>query len=473
MGIIYTIIIIGMKWWVWIVIALYKGTRQEPKPMVCQFDRGAKLFELPKEMNCNNTNTRKVRVTISKKNLKQYEVEARSLTIIDRGCTATYNFFGAKTKNKWEKRTALNKETAQKYLHNKHCGNTDKTIRKQPLTMPYKCEFSWPQSKTHVTRSCYFKEGKIVAEHNGFLFSALGDISHCKYMSGWCQTAAGIHIKWTPNNKIKEPYLFMGIHNATILGKHLIIPTYGMAFNLKSMNKSDEGGNKVYRSHSFEVRILREAVKSKNNISYEETSLGEKFRALQEEVSGKLQFIYDKLQAPTHQIQWLCQALQEINRVSNAMASANPTLYIREILKHKKVVARKAGAYIMVWPCGNVFEYKWAKLAECYKGIPIHYKLHKHSEYRLGFLDVETMEVHKNSIEISCDKHLTESVMVHDKLWIHKSKHGATEVNTEGAIALPGVKLTNASELYNLPNNWIFNITDFMESLVLSPCKVL
>ena len=435
-------------WW---IINLSRSTQ----PMRCQYGRAMRLYHTPNRLNCSSNNATDIKVELFKNNIKEYETSIKTMSIIKKTCKTTFVFRYHHEEK--EERVFLDKNKATELINRKACINEKGEIVTKNIINKFNCIYSWGDSYKRSTYSCYHSTGKVYATHSNYLFSDVTSLNGCSYQDGYCRSIGGSHSLWVPRKEVKNKYIPLGTWNATKLNEHIIIPHFGLVFIINNMQKEQS----YFFDQGFKLKIISKVSTTTLKENLASSTLEEKFKALESEIQGKLQYVTDLLYTPTHKIQTICTILDKSNAIITALASQNPTQYARETLKDDYLVAKLAKPFLIAYKCLPVFNYKFTLIENiCYAYIPLKYKLSNTSNWEKGYLHPKLLIIYDTAVKIHCKGANIEYIYLNNSLWKYIPGELPKYIPSNNASLLPTYGIGD-SDLYNLPNIWAYNPNDY------------
>ena len=424
--------------------------------MVCHRENSGHLFKLP-DFTCDGSEPRTGRLKVFKRNIKSYTVKADSMTAIIKTCVTKQFFFGSKTTEKSRESARWSDSTFKDHILGHSCQDLEGQLTTGPdMEQGFACRFSWPTRTVTKTVTCVHKTGYVSTTHGGHLISDLGLIGHCEYSLGYCITKDRTALTWIPNQQARKEYLLVGTFNYAGVGDHLLVPKLGMSFDVKAMISQGPG---MYEGNGFRINL--EPSKDQNTSDPVLESSNESLEAIKQEIAQKFQFIMDKLSVPEAKLATLCEFLEMDNRMMKNQAQANPTSFLRTLLKDKYWIAEEAGdSYLMGYPCLQAHSVSWRKSDNktCYADPPVFFILD--GLKREGYLNVRSEIIQKDSAEIPCTSVKTELVSLNNQLFSFDQKSGPRLINKEMAIVLPTISPNVSNFVFDYPLNYTYNETD-------------
>ena len=425
--------------------------------MSCQSGHSGHLLKVP-TVSCKGQDPVIGQIMVSKLNIKQYKVSAESLTVTRRTCATTYGFFGAKGFHKTQNNVLWPSESYLSHIARHSCQTPAGELVTSNLVQGHRCIYKWPNSVTFNTISCHYREGFVAASHSGAIVSNLGNLNHCHYQSGFCLTHDHIAVHWIPNPEAGLEYLPVGVFGYTKLNDHIIIPSMGLSFSIKSMNQKNTS---AYFGNGFLISELPKANDTSLQNPSLRTDLEDRFKVLRGELAQKFQYVMDRLTSPEAKIATLCEAIESETQLMDTVARINPAKYVRVLLKSSLWTASYVGeGYLMAFPCVKVNNVAYRHLtgSECHLFLPVRYEV---GGIKLeGFLNAEDDTVHGSSPLIECNRSQVVYANLDNNLF---SFNGDTvkRIDKSKAIILPN--LTPNLSLYTIeyPANFTWDSDDF------------
>ena len=444
--------------WILIYIIIIRLLESE-NPMICQTNKAGQLYKIAEMVNCDHQEPKNAKILLYKRNIKEYTVEAWSLKVVKRYCLATFGFFGSKTRILRQENVLWTEERMKEHIKEHTCESTDGNIvNGQTFHNDFECNFKWSRTIETSTLSCYYNNGKVISTHDNFLFSNLGNMHHCNYSKGYCNTNDHVAITWIASEEVKKPYIYTGKYDAVVLGTHYILVKAGLSFELTKMKKV---GN-TFQDQGFQIIIENNTIPSQRNVTeLLKSTIDDTIITLKNEINKKFEFLYDLIVSPAAKIGSLCQAIQLNNLLSRAIAMSDATSYIRVMLNNSYVVGKlTAQKYILAWPCLMIKEHKWnAKTNDCFNWIPIIYKMG--DKWIEGFIDAKNNIIHKTSSKINCQEATNQFFSLNKQLYIYKPGFLPKKIDKKQAIKLPSLIANDSDWMKGYDGTWIFNESDY------------
>ena len=420
------------------------------------------IFKITNDfIDCHDNNTKRIKLILSKRNVKQYVTEARALKIRLLHCKTTHFFFGAKKEEIFTTTPSISKEQYILTLKAKSC-ETEKPLNGYELSTDPVCIYTWPKTTITVVIKCTFTKGIVTTIHNGNMHSNLGNSLSCKYKAGFCLTHDGTAISFTPDPTEEEEFVVLGRFNGTVIGHHLMLPNKGISLKLHNISL----GVQIIDDFKIDIVQIIEPPSYSTPVKYGISEL-EVFKS---EINAKMNFILDKLATPLAEAKILCEATQINNKLIRSVAQINPTTLARTILKKKEIMATAGGFdYIIVHPCNIVYNVTWLKSMEnvCTVLIPVQY-VNNNQIIIQSYFDPLTHVLFGNSPKVNCDQSSDQYFSLGNETFIYKPGHTPRPVHNKKVLNWPTLKANITDSLIELPAEWIFN-----ESTELDPSDLV
>ena len=449
----------GYGGWIFVLAAIFQ---QRPvatsvaAPKICQTKRNGQIFKISNSIMCNNMTVKSMRIELSKSNIREYKVPAKSILVESNTCKTETSFFNVKTKDLSSSTKFIPKEMAYYLITNKLCLEGDGKYVPFTPDKPISCRYQWMKQVSTVTYICKFHVGQVLSSHSGFLKSDLGDLHLCDYLNGHC-IQQGLHIFWDPDTRVAQDFVPMGIFNATKVGNHLLVNKLGLSFVLNDMIYRHD----VYQNDVFKIKVLPSRLQTDLLLDLKDGSIEERFTALQEELAHKFQFLMDILSTPDGKLSILCEALAQSNKLAMVLANTNPTQIAQLLLNRTDLIAKATQDYIMVFPCETVKEVIFnAENNSCYNYVPVKYKK-KDKSWSSGFLNPRTLMISFSANEIKCGSVSTELFKLWENLYMYIPGHNPFRVNTKKSTVLSVMNKLDLSKFDDIPTEWAFGKKDF------------
>lgn len=144
----------------------------------------------------------------------------------------------------------------------------------------------------------------MTGDHAGYIFSNLGDVSHCLYHAGSCLTPADIHVVWRPDPRAALDWLKEGTYTVEYLEGHIMIPDKTLSLVIKSK----VGSTDVYETYEgFRIKLsLGMSIRAdkyldirsrstRDTTKVKKDSTAKKLVALEADIITKIQYLADKV----------------------------------------------------------------------------------------------------------------------------------------------------------------------------------
>ena len=436
------------------VIILVSISIAQTTLLLCSEEYWGKLYKLSENLKCKNKNYVKWNISISKRNIAEYESSANALVIMSRTCESYMNFVGEETITGQSKRViTVNPERAKYLIENRKCIN-EKGEYQTKLVNNFKCDFKWLEHRSKTTTSCYFSDGVVIANHEDTFTSSLSNMEGCDYSSGYCLTHNGKHVTWNVIENVKRAYLPVGQFNATQIENKLLVPELSMSFNLPEKNPGNTWIDRDFQitGSPAPYQFNFENVNSNNENAIE---------AIREELVNKFNYLLELIKSPLAQTEYLCNVYNDIYGTERILAKIDPTDYVQWKLNRTDVKAKLVGKLLMVYPCLQIQHYRFINdTNRCYNGFKIEYNLPENDEYIEGYVDPKYNMIMPTAIEIDCHNSTTQYMMVNNTI-LAQSAHGLHEmrVNLSKVESIDRVKLTGIPMSQDF-QNWIYNTSE-------------
>lgn len=332
------------------------------------------------------------------------------------------------------------------------------------------CEYWWPTRKEVVRHQCSIRQGYVTGDHAGYIFSNLGDVSHCLYHAGSCLTPADIHVIWKPDPRAALDWLTEGTYTVEYLDGHVMIQEKTLSLVIKSKVGATDvyetfEGFRIKMSLGLSIRVdqfLGLRARPKRDVtSIKKDSTAKKMVALEKDILTKIQYLADKVSAPISSVELLCTQVDEITRSLRSYAHMHPTLFARIITGMHYLHAKVAGPYIMIWPCEQVSDVKFEGPGECTHNIPITYARTNKTGRQVGYLDPDTLVITNRALNASCTTATTNLLYINGRLFTYRIGSVPHELVTRSIPTIP-LKTGNRSHwIVDHFRDFIYNETEF------------
>ena len=422
---------------------------------ICQTNRGEELFKVPATLNCTNGDKyQEWYIKLEKLNIREYETKAQSLQVIERVCETEQSFFGTKTKNKDSYKKKISRSLAEKLIKQHACITSEGDVVLNPLQNGYQCSWKWMSKRVTKTVSCYLKEGKVYARHDGSVKSDLAGFKSCSYAKKFCYTTDGQHLVWEIAPEVKQNFTLVGEFDAVRINEHILIEKLGMAFK-KPKNSGEMWTDREFRLSGKKKNPPLKTIKLASN---EDT-----ISSLRDEIDSKFTFLVEMIKSPKAKVAYLCDVFNQMYESEIMLAKIDPTTYIRQKTGNPLLIGKSVGQYIFAYPCLQVEEYSWdvGNGTNCYIGIPIKYKLKGSELYYTGFLQTKHNNIEPRGIAIDCNTKGDTLSSDGSHIYLHTATgQGTVEINTTKSIHLQQIPLTGIGMIDYLEASWAFNTSD-------------
>ena len=417
----------GKSWEIIAIIGiLITGVVKAGAPLqICQEHRNAILYELPSPLNCTENKYEAWEVQLEKLNLKEYTSEAQALKIIKRTCTTEFSFWGTKSvlEQKTEK-ISVSQPLAHTLIHQGSCIDNTGDITNNNGNDQFRCDYNWPKKTTREKYDCYHYTGKLVATHNGQLRSDLADMTECDYRKKYCETISGVHVEWETIKEQQNEYIAVGQFNGTKIEDRLLIPELGMAFKIEDLN--DQKDNTIIYDREFRITILKRG-HLEQEIQLKET---DEIEVLKDEIDSKFSYLVNMVESPHFKAKMLCDIYNNLARMEQVVASADPTSYIRYKTNNQLQIARKLGNFVLAFPCLLVKSFSWStNNSKCYQDIAINYQLEGTNKDFKGYVHHKYNYIIPESIEVDCHKRGAMYTDINGEFKIHNGQGKISKIN--------------------------------------------
>ena len=166
--------------WIALIFTLNLYAGVESSLLLCSEDYWGKLYKLPENLVCKNQSYVEWKISIAKKNIREYESSAESLLILSRTCDTYVNLLGEKSIVKSKRVVSVPAHTAKNLMENHKCIDND-NVEKSTLIENFQCDFKYMEHKSRTTVSCYYSTGVVIATHNESFTSSLSNMEGCNY----------------------------------------------------------------------------------------------------------------------------------------------------------------------------------------------------------------------------------------------------------------------------------------------------
>ena len=288
--------------------------------------------------------------------------------------------------------------------------------------------------------------------------SNLGNTLNCNYSEGFCVTHDKIAIMFSPDPTEQEDYLLVGKFNATLIGRHLVINQLGMSLKIQN---TDLGAQ---LTGGFKLKIIRKII-STNNLNSLQATLKSDLDRFKEEVTAKLNFIFDKITGPIAETKTICQTVQINNQLIRSMANSNPTYLVRTLLNTNKLQAIAVGNnFVATYPCKEIKNVTWKNPDKniCTIGIPVQFK--NGIDTINMYLDTETKIMTSKTPKINCQNAQDQYFDLENKLYLYKPGHKPIVIPNKTVKMLPMLRTNNSGNLYEFPDDWTYNESSKLDS---------
>ena len=417
--------------------------------LICD-NRPSALYKINSIIDCKDKVIDVYEVELYKSNIKHYVSEARAVEVELLTCKTTYYFFGSKKEWPTTSGADISAKDLKDLLDRGSCDGTLSYL-KYPISNTHVCDYVWPKSKQTTVIRCTFRKGIVTTIHGGHMTSNLGNTLNCNYSTGFCVTHDKVAITFSPDPTEQEDYLLVGKFNATLIGSHLVIHQLGMSLKIQN---TDLG---MHLTGGFKLDVIRK-IKSRNNLNKLQATLKNDLDRFKEEVTAKLNFIFDKVTGPIAETKTICQTIQINNQLIRSMANSNPTYLIRVLLNNNNLQAIPVGNdFVAIYPCKEIKNVTWKNPDKniCTLGIPVQFN------NGIGianmFLDTKTKIMTSKVPKINCRNAQDQYFDLENKLYLYKAGHKPVVIPNKTVKMLPMLHTNNSGNLYEFPDEWTYN----------------
>ena len=384
----------------------------------------------PSRLNCTGSEYEEWRVKLEKKNIREYESKAKGLVVVERKCVTEESFFGVKTNEKTMSYAELTKETADKVMNLQGCLDDKGEVVTNEGKRFYNCKWGWMEKITTVEVSCKHVKGTVYVKHGHEARTDLTSFRGCNYNQGYCSTGDEMYLRWEVRPEVKESFEEVGSYDAVQINGHLLIEALGLVIDVK-------GGVNVTKWVDREFRVTKE--KRKDQVVKALNSNEESITALRDELNSRFEYLVELIKSPKAQAIYLCKVWNRLRMIEKMTAIIDPTTYIREKTGNNLLVGRRAGDYVVAYPCVEKTKLSWIKKTggKCYDGLPVKFEVNGSETIHKGFLLPRHNKIEVMGIEVNCHKKQPIITEVRGKLeWRSAQSEDTHVVNVSNVIDL-------------------------------------
>jgi hypothetical protein len=411
--------------------------------------RAEVVYKLPVLLNCTGKEYEDWRVTVEKKNLREYKSAANGLVIVKRECIARESFWWVKTQDKRLSYVELSRETAERLLKEKGCLDANGKISSNLGRDDYECHWGWMEKKTTDVISCKHYEGNMYAKHDHGAKTDLTGFRGCEYKEGYCRALDGMYLKWEVIPEVAVEYMEVGEFDALKINGHLLIEKLGLVLEI-----GDDENATTWVDREFRVTKVR------GDIRWDPIGIvnmsDDSVEALRNEMNSRIQYLEELIKSPKAQASYLCEVWNRIRLLERMLAAVDPTTYIRVKTNNSLVTGRKAGNFVFAYPCVKVNKLKWIREdagKKCHDGMPVSFVIEGSDKVHKGFLMPKHNKIEIRGVEVDCHKREPEVTEVNGKI----------EWHTAFGNEIHSVNLSDVVDLtYNLDKG--IGMIDFMQT---------
>uniref|UniRef100_A0A183CIF4 Reverse transcriptase n=1 Tax=Globodera pallida TaxID=36090 RepID=A0A183CIF4_GLOPA len=404
----------------------FEKTELPSHPLICQTQRGGKVWQLPEVTGCSKhaVNHSKSPVPralhIFAQNVFEHSVDAWTCRKVRKAVRKYTSITNVPVQEMVEPQMQeVSLSECRQMVEDGKCSlgvlvnesgllHTDKRIDLSPR-MWLVGSFSWT---TAMSENCYLFKSKVTVAHgeSGRIQSPLGPTGSCQFGDGQCSLEDKTRIIWDTNRTANCEFSKVGTWKGLQLDNVWVSDevSFRLTFRNESrkvyscgqgLQKSEEG----FAVQDVAIKKGRRTRRSTESL-VTESELNAELGYLDEKVRELLTVSFSQM------VKSICDYMVETRRWAATALLSDPTAFARKLFQSGKLVAKAAGPeLIKVWPCVELgaSEYEFVQVGkdadgkpECFDQIPIKFRT-KGTE-QMAFVDPRTMIVNPTARKAPC-----------------------------------------------------------------------
>uniref|UniRef100_A0A914I3W7 Peptidase A2 domain-containing protein n=3 Tax=Globodera rostochiensis TaxID=31243 RepID=A0A914I3W7_GLORO len=395
-------------------------------PLICQTQRGGKVWQLPEVIGCskhavNHSKSPVPRVLhIFAQNMFEHSVDAWTCRKVRKAVRKYTSITNVPVQEMVEPQMQeVSLSECRQMIEDGKCSlgvlvnesgllHTDKRIDLSPR-MWLVGSFSWT---TATSENCYLFKSKVTVAHgeSGRIQSSLGPTGNCQFGDGQCSLEDKTRIIWDTNGTGNCEFSEIGTWKGLQLDNVWVSDE--VSFRLTFRNESrkvyscGQGLQKSEEGFAVQDVVIKKGRRTRRSTEslVTESELNAELGYLDEKVRELLTVSFSQM------VKSICDYMVETRRWAATALLSDPTAFARKLFQSGKLVAKAAGPeLIKVWPCMELgaSEYEFAQVGkdadgkpECFDQIPIKFKT-KGTE-QMAFVNPRTMIVNPTARKAPC-----------------------------------------------------------------------